>query len=99
LYADLRDAKGMLSEERTITFGAYRKTAKGSPTRNAPRASSLPYMSERAEACRRKASECELAARLASDPEMRTMYRALAHEWWEIAKEIEQIDQLSRQRP
>jgi hypothetical protein len=50
-------------------------------------------MSERADACRRKASECELAARLAIDVEMRVMYRDLARLWQEIASELEQHDQ------
>ena len=49
-------------------------------------------MSERAQACRRKANECELAARLAIDPEMRFMYRDVAQMWREMASEIEQFE-------
>ena len=45
------------------------------------------------EACRRKAHECELAARLAPDPEMRFMYRDLADLWLEIASEVEGDEQ------
>jgi hypothetical protein len=54
-------------------------------------------MSERATACRRKASECELAARLASDVEMRVMYRDLAQMWREMASEMEQFEAAKRQ--
>jgi hypothetical protein len=38
-----------------------------------------------------KASECELAARLAIDVEMRIMYRELAQMWREVASEIEEL--------
>jgi hypothetical protein len=65
----------------------------GKNGRNVTATSSLPYMSDRVEACRRKASECELAARLASDIEMRIMYRDLARLWQEMASELEQHDQ------
>jgi hypothetical protein len=57
------------------------------------RALSLHCMSERADACRRKARECELASRLAIDVDMRIMYRDLARLWQEIASELEQHDQ------
>ena len=53
-------------------------------------------MSERATACRRKAGECEPAARLALDPEMRVMYREIAQMWREVASQIEQFDETSR---
>jgi len=49
-------------------------------------------MSERAQAYRRKANECELAARLASDVEVRVMYRDLAQMWQEMASELEQFE-------
>jgi hypothetical protein len=54
-------------------------------------------MSERAQACRRKASECELAARLSRDVEMRLMYRDLAQLWREMAAEMEQFEQTKQQ--
>jgi len=50
-------------------------------------------MSERSERCRRKAGECELAARLALDPEIRVMYRELAQMWREAASQIELLDE------
>jgi len=49
-------------------------------------------MSERVKACRRKANECELAARLARDVEMRIMYRDLAQLWREVASGMEQFE-------
>jgi hypothetical protein len=49
-------------------------------------------MSERAKGCRRKAAECELAARLSRDVEMRTMYRDLAQLWREVASELEHLE-------
>jgi hypothetical protein len=42
--------------------------------------------------CRRKAAECELAARLSRDVEMRTMYRDLAQLWREVASELEHLE-------
>ena len=44
------------------------------------------------EACRRKANECELAARITIDVDMRVMYRDLAQMWRELASEIEQFE-------
>ena len=49
-------------------------------------------MSEWVEACRRKANECELAARITIDVDMRVMYRDLAQMWRELASEIEQFE-------
>jgi hypothetical protein len=56
-------------------------------------------MSERVKACRRKANECELAARLAGDVEMRTMYRDLAGMWREMASELEQFEAFKQAAP
>jgi hypothetical protein len=49
-------------------------------------------MSERVTACRRKAGECELAARMATDPDARIMFRELAQMWLEMASELEQFE-------
>ena len=49
-------------------------------------------MSERVKACRRKAGECELAARIAIDVEARIMFRELAQMWLEMASELEQFE-------
>jgi hypothetical protein len=52
-------------------------------------------MTERAQACRRKASECELAARLSRQVEMRLMNRDLAQLWRE--SEMEQFEEAKQQ--
>jgi hypothetical protein len=54
-------------------------------------------MTERAQACRRKANECELAARLSRQVEMRLMYRDLAQLWLEMASEMEQFEEAKQQ--
>jgi hypothetical protein len=46
----------------------------------------------RVQACLWKANECELAARLVIDVEMRFMYRDLAQMWRELASELEQFE-------
>ena len=43
-------------------------------------------MSERIEACRRKAIECQRAALAAPDPNIRQMYLDLAKQWKELAE-------------
>jgi hypothetical protein len=50
-------------------------------------------MSEEAEACRRKAGECERAAVLATNPDLQTMYRDLGRQWREMAAQSEEIEQ------
>jgi hypothetical protein len=53
-------------------------------------------MSERVTACRRKAGECELAARMATDPDARIMFRELAQMWLEMASELEHFEAAKR---
>jgi hypothetical protein len=48
-------------------------------------------MSERAEACRKKVTECQRLARAASDPAIRQVYLDPAQQWRELAEQAEQI--------
>jgi hypothetical protein len=43
-------------------------------------------MNERAEACRRRAVECQRAVLAAPDPNIRQMYLDLAKQWRELAE-------------
>ena len=49
-------------------------------------------MSEQAEACRRKAAECERAAVLATRPDMQAIYRDLARQWHRMAEHSEDLE-------
>jgi hypothetical protein len=49
-------------------------------------------MTGRAERYRGKAAHCEEAARRVSDPETRTLYLDLAHQWRELARQAEALD-------
>jgi|SRR6516162_3572748 len=49
-------------------------------------------MSEQAEACRRKAAECERAVVLATQPDVQAIYRDLARQWHEMAKQSEDLE-------
>ena len=53
-------------------------------------------MSEQAEACRRKAAECERAAVLATRPDMQAIYRDLANQWREMAEHSEDLERWQR---
>ena len=53
-------------------------------------------MSKQAEACRRKAAECEQAVVLATRPDMQAIYRDLARQWHEMAKHSEDLERLHR---
>ena len=53
-------------------------------------------MSERAEACRLKAVECQRAALATADPKMRQMYLSLATQWKELAEYTLVIEQYRR---
>ena len=48
-------------------------------------------MSERAEACRKKVTECQRLARPASEPAIGKAYLDLVQQWREIAEQAEQI--------
>ena len=50
-------------------------------------------MSERAEACRKKASQCEHAAIVATDMGARFMYLEIARQWRDMAEQAEDLDQ------
>jgi hypothetical protein len=49
-------------------------------------------MSKQAEACRRKAAECEWAVVLATQPHLQAIYRDLARQWHEMAKHSEDLE-------
>ena len=49
-------------------------------------------MGERADACRRRANDCELAASRVKDPEVRTVYIDMAVRWRRMAAQQEGID-------
>jgi hypothetical protein len=53
-------------------------------------------MSERAEACRKKATECQRAALAASDPNIRQMYFDLAKQWKELTEQALAIERIQR---
>jgi len=48
-------------------------------------------MSERAEACRKKATECQRLAMAASDTTIRQIYLDLAQQWRELAEQAERL--------
>jgi hypothetical protein len=48
-------------------------------------------MSERAEWCRKKMTECQRLAMAASDPSFRQMYLDIAQQWRELAEQAERI--------
>ena len=49
-------------------------------------------MGERADACRRRANDCELAASRMKDPDVRTVYLDMAARWRRMAEQQEAID-------
>ena len=51
-------------------------------------------MGERADACRRRANDCELAASRVKDPEVRTVYLDMAARWRRMAAQQEGIDEV-----
>jgi hypothetical protein len=51
-------------------------------------------MSDQAEACRRKAAECERAAALATDPGLKATYRDLARQWREMVEHSKDLERL-----
>ena len=55
-------------------------------------------MSERAEACRKKALQCEHAAIMAADTDARLMYLDIARQWREMAEQAEELEQRRRLR-
>jgi len=63
-------------------------------------ASRFHGMSEQAEACRRKAAECEQAVVLATRPDVKAIYRDLARQWHEMAEHSERLERWhSNSRP
>jgi hypothetical protein len=50
-------------------------------------------MNERAEACRRKAMECERAAMIATNTVDRLMYLDLARHWREMVQQAVELEQ------
>jgi hypothetical protein len=51
-------------------------------------------MSERVQACRRKAAECERAAVLPMQPDAWVIYHDHAHQWCEMADQAEELERL-----
>ena len=49
-------------------------------------------MSQHAERYSEKAAYCEEAAQKVRDPETRTLYLDLAHQWRELARQAEALD-------
>ena len=56
-------------------------------------------MSEQAEACRRKAAECEQAAVLATRPDVQDIYRDLARQWHRMAEQSEDLERRHSRLP
>jgi hypothetical protein len=50
-------------------------------------------MSERVDACRRHAAECERAAIIATDTAVRLMYLDLARQWREMAQQAVELEE------
>jgi hypothetical protein len=48
-------------------------------------------MSERAEACRKKVTECQRLAMATSDAAFRQMYLDIAQQWRELAEQAERV--------
>lgn len=53
-------------------------------------------MSERAETCRKKVTECQRLGMAASDPAIRQVYLDFAQQWRELAEQAEQIAALQK---
>jgi hypothetical protein len=49
-------------------------------------------MSLRAERYRRRAAECEQAAEKPMNPETKTVYLDLAHQWRDLARQTEKLE-------
>ncbi len=55
-------------------------------------------MSYRASACRKKALQCERAAKVATDPDARRVYLDVARQWLGRAEHTEELERLSASR-
>jgi hypothetical protein len=51
-------------------------------------------MSDRARACREKATECERQAAVAATPSLQRSYQALAQQWHDLAEKVEVLERL-----
>ena len=51
-------------------------------------------MRDRADACRRRAEDCERAVARVSDPKVQAAYRDMARQWRELADQAEAIELL-----
>lgn len=49
---------------------------------------------DRAEACRRRAEQCDLAAKNATDERIRTVYEDMTRQWQELAEHADKINKM-----
>ncbi len=55
-------------------------------------------MNYRASACRKKALQCEGAAKVAADPDARRVYRDVARQWRDRAEHTEELERITSAR-
>jgi hypothetical protein len=61
------------------------------------RLTELAELNNKAQRYRRKASECEKLAHNLSNPANKSLYIDLAHQWRELARQVEMLDRESRE--
>ena len=80
--------------ERLSSSGDRTRVSERAPHQGTPtQFHRFAAMSERADACRRQAAECERAAIIATDLPVRLMYLDLARQWREMAEQTIDLEQ------